>query len=261
MGVGKLLHRWHRVGTTLVTALVVMVVTGGAIGGLADAAAQRTNAAARAPIPVAEAPVEAPAPPAAAPTQVDELPRDRIDHTWAARTSARTGIPLRAFLAYAAASLQLKSETPGCGVSWNTLAGIGYIESGHASHGGARLLGSGHTDRPILGPVLDGRRTGLIRDSDRGRWDGDANYDRAIGPMQFIPGTWKRWGADADGDGVADPNQIDDAALAAARYLCASGSLRSTGGWRAAVLSYNHSEEYADRVAGAANDYAAKASA
>jgi membrane-bound lytic murein transglycosylase B len=79
--------------------------------------------------------------------------------------------------------------------------------------------------------------------------------------MQFIPGTWRRWGADADGDGVADPNQIDDAALTAARYLCAAGSMRNPSGWRTAVLSYNHSEEYVDRVAGAANDYAAKASA
>ncbi|MCE1174776.1 MAG: lytic murein transglycosylase [Propionibacteriales bacterium] len=253
--------RWHRLAATVATAVVVMAVTGGAIGGLAYAASLRTAAASRAPVPVPQAPVEVPAPVAATPTQASELPRDRIDQAWATRTAARTGIPLRAFLAYAAASLQLESEQPSCGISWNTLAGIGLIESAHASHGGVQLLASGRTDRPILGPVLDGRRTALIRDSDQGRWDGDASYDRAVGPMQFIPGTWRRWGADADADGVADPNQIDDATLTAARYLCADGSMRSPAGWRAAVLSYNHSGEYADRVAGAANAYAAKASA
>ncbi len=45
-------------------------------------------------------------------------------------------------------------------------------------------------------------------------------YDRAVGPMQFLPGTWGRWGSDGDRDGVSDPQDVDDAALAAARYLC-----------------------------------------
>ena len=43
--------------------------------------------------------------------------------------------------------------------------------------------------------------------------------------MQFIPSTWRTWQTDGDGDGVADPNDIDDAALAAAGYLCQSGDL------------------------------------
>jgi membrane-bound lytic murein transglycosylase B len=77
--------------------------------------------------------------------------------------------------------------------------------------------------------------------------------------MQFIPDTWTRWGADGNGDGATDPNQIDDAALAAARYLCASGAMSSVEGWRAAIFSYNHLDVYVDDVAAVANRYATAA--
>ena len=77
--------------------------------------------------------------------------------------------------------------------------------------------------------------------------------------MQFIPSTWEKWGSDANGDDVADPNQIDDAALTTARYLCASGSMTSPEGWRAGVYSYNHDNDYVDKVAKVANGYAESA--
>jgi membrane-bound lytic murein transglycosylase B len=75
--------------------------------------------------------------------------------------------------------------------------------------------------------------------------------------MQFIPSTWARWASDATGDGVADPHQIDDAAQTTARYLCASGPMTSAEGWRAAVFSYNHDNDYVDKVARVANEFAA----
>ena len=83
------------------------------------------------------------------------------------------------------------------------------------------MLANG-TPRPhILGPVLNGLGgVGAIRDTDGGRYDGDAVWDRAVGPMQFIPGTWAGYGADGNGDGVRDPNNIDDAALQRALPLC-----------------------------------------
>ena len=74
--------------------------------------------------------------------------------------------------------------------------------------------------------------------------------------MQFIPSTWAKWGSDANDDGIADPNQIDDAAQAAARYLCESGPMTSAEGWRAAIYSYNHDNDYVDKVAGVANGFA-----
>ena len=89
------------------------------------------------------------------------------------------------------------------------------------------------------------------------RWHGDERWDHAVGPMQFIGSTWQRWGSDGDGDGVADPHDLDDAALAAARYLCASGAdLRTPSGWSVAVRSYNHSDAYVRAVLAAANEVA-----
>ena len=64
-------------------------------------------------------------------------------------------------------------------------------------------------------------------------------------------------GVDASGDGRADPNNIDDAALTAARYLCANNrNLATSGGWRSAILSYNQSDEYVRSVNARASDYA-----
>jgi len=192
-------------------------------------------------------------------------PLDRVDHGWAARAAAATGIPERAFLAYSSADLTIEAAQSGCGLGWNTLAAIGTVESANGTYGGVTLLASGYTSRPIIGVPLDGgtfggRRVAAIADTDRGRLDGDARWDRAVGPLQFLPATWARWGADGNGDGVASPDQIDDAALAAARYLCASGTMTSAAGWRAAVFSYNQSNAYVNKVAAIANQYAADAS-
>ncbi len=182
--------------------------------------------------------------------------RVRVDAAWADAGARATGIPIRALEAYAVADLMISDEQPGCGIGWNTIAGIGEIESDHGRHGGAVLGADGYSQPAIRGGALDGNGVAAIADTDGGRWDGDTTWDRAVGPMQFIPETWAHWGADANGDGVADPNQIDDAALATARYLCASGSMASVEGWRAAVFSYNHLDSYVDDVAAAANRFA-----
>ncbi|WZH37869.1 MAG: lytic murein transglycosylase [Microbacterium enclense] len=180
------------------------------------------------------------------------------DATWTEAVAARTGIPQRALRAYASAALTVRAEQPDCGLGWNTLAALGSIESAHGAHAGGTLDAEGHPDPPIRGIALDGTASAAIADTDGGRFDGDATWDRAVGPLQFIPATWERWGADANGDGVADPDQIDDAALAAGRYLCASGEMTSPVGWRRAVFSYNHLDSYVDDVAASANAYAAR---
>jgi len=155
------------------------------------------------------------------------------------------GIPLMVLRAYHLAADQLGSEQPSCKLPWWLLAGIGHTESGHAEAG--RLTADGTTRGKILGPRLNGGIVGdaIITDTDHGALDGDTVYDRAVGPMQFIPGTWRHWGADGNGDGKADPSNIFDATLAAGRYLCAGGRDLSTDpGLQAAVLSYNHSAPY-----------------
>lgn len=160
-----------------------------------------------------------------------------------AHTAATSGIPANVLRAYRQAARSLADADPGCGLSVALLAAIGRVESGHA-WGGA-VDERGHTLRPIIGPRLDGGGTAAIRDTDGGRWDGDDQWDRAVGPMQFIPSTWSAWGVDADGDGVASPSNVFDAALAAGRYLCAGGgSLDDPETLRLAILSYNSSFRY-----------------
>ena len=89
----------------------------------------------------------------------------------------------------------------------------------------------------------------------------DRVWDRAVGPMQFIPGTWRRHARDGDGDEVADPHNLYDAALSAARYLCAGGVMEGEGNLRAGFLRYNHSGAYVERVLTLAYGYAAAAPA
>ena len=171
------------------------------------------------------------------------------------------GVPQPALRAYRRAAATLADRQPSCQLGWSLLAGIGLIESDHGRYAGAVVGVDGRSRPRILGPRLDGAGpVAAIHDSDRGRLDGDRVWDRAVGPMQFIPQTWASVGADGDGDGVEDPDDIDDAALAAGYYLCASGGvLTDSSARRAALLSYNGSEVYAFIVASYAADYAAGA--
>lgn len=180
-----------------------------------------------------------------------------VDDEWVARTAERTGISERAVSAYALAAARMSVDTPGCGLGWNTLAGIGFVESEHGTMHGASLGADGRAEPEIIGVPLDGTTTARIPDTDGGRLDGDAVWDRAVGPMQFIPSTWARWASDGNGDGVRDPHSIDDAAYSAARYLCADGrNLGDAAQWIDAVAAYNDSVEYNNRVAEAADHYA-----
>ncbi len=94
------------------------------------------------------------------------------------------------------------------GVAWSVLAAINKIESNFGQN---------------MGPSSAG----------------------AIGWMQFMPDTWARWGLDANGDGVADPWNAEDAIYSAARYLAAAGGTTDIS---SAVFSYNHAQWYVDEV-------------
>jgi membrane-bound lytic murein transglycosylase B len=96
-----------------------------------------------------------------------------------------------------------------------------------------------------------------IPDTDRGKLDGDPRLDRAMGPMQFIPETWRLYGVDANNDGKVNPDNIDDAALSAAGYLCWRGkNLAKPRGWMDALRAYNLSDQYARTVRDWATAYA-----
>jgi murein DD-endopeptidase MepM/ murein hydrolase activator NlpD len=67
----------------------------------------------------------------------------------------------------------------------------------------------------------------------------------AVGWMQFMPATWKRYGVDANHDGRKDPFNPVDAIFAAARYLKAADADQDV---RRAVFAYNHADWYVDSV-------------
>jgi membrane-bound lytic murein transglycosylase B len=179
-----------------------------------------------------------------------------VDADWAEQTAAATGIPIRALVAYAGAAMFKAGQMPECRISWSTLAGVGKIESDHGRHDGSSLDAGGNAVPPIFGIALDGGNTAEITDTDDGAIDGDADFDRAVGPMQLIPQTWRNWHVDGGGDGVEDPQNIDDAALAAANYLCRSSiDMDTEEGWRGAISAYNSSDTYLSNVAAAAVAY------
>lgn len=182
---------------------------------------------------------------------------------WAQDISENTGIGAQALRAYANAELIAQDAWPECNLRWNTLAGLGWVETRHGTYSGnwfkpSKLDDNGYATPPIYGITLDGtNNTARTPDTDNGELDGDSELDRAMGPMQFIPESWRRFGLDANGDGQADPQQIDDAALSAANLLCDRGrDLSVEDDWMRAIYSYNLSEDYVRRVARAANSYA-----
>jgi membrane-bound lytic murein transglycosylase B len=212
-------------------------------------------------VPTPRAPGQQPATQAGQSTpagQPDTAGRDPL-RAWAERVSAKTQVPARALVAYANADLVMRQQAPACRISWSTLAGIGRVESHHGGYGGAILGEDGRPSKPIIGVPLDGSPgVQAIRDTDGGRLDGDPVWDHAVGPMQFLPGTWLKWGHRASADGnPPDPQNIDDAALTAAAYLCGADRDLSTGsGWWSAILSYNNSVDYGQQVFSGADAYA-----
>jgi len=183
---------------------------------------------------------------------------DRVSLAGRVDRATRTGIPVTALRAYIRAAETMRIADPTCGLPWSVLAAIGRVESNHGRFAGRELLTNGLSSQPIIGLPLNGvGNVARIADSDNGVLDTDRAYDRAVGPMQFIPGTWALVAVDGDRDGRKNPHDIDDAALAAAVYLCAGNAKLSTEvGRRAAVFRYNHSVEYVELVLALADAYA-----
>lgn len=188
-------------------------------------------------------------------TQIQELAVRRGELRESARPVAAALITLRAEQFVAAVDLPLVvldayvsagRVGASCGVDWALLGGIGWIESHHGTYTGGTVLANGELSRDILGIRLDGTNSAVITDTDNGRLDGDTAYDRAVGPMQFIPSTWARHARDGDNDGLSDPQNLHDAAATAATYLCRVGG--DGASTRTRVLGYNRSNAYVDDV-------------
>jgi membrane-bound lytic murein transglycosylase B len=177
--------------------------------------------------------------------------------------ASTNGIPAVALAAYQRAAQVIDAADTSCNISWPLIGAIGRVESDHGRYGGNTLTSSGVSKPGIYGIPLDGSNgTARVTDTDAGQYDNDPVFDRAVGPMQFIPSTWAVVGVDGDGDGRRNPQDINDASLATAVYLCSGNdNLSTVAGQRSAVYRYNHSQDYVNLVlsimqAYAAGDYA-----
>ncbi len=168
----------------------------------------------------------------------------------AVASASASGIPDAAISAYQRAETVINAADKSCHLPWQLVAAIGRVESDHGRANGNTLDDEGLATPGIYGIPLDGsNNTTVIRDTDAGQYDDDAKWDRAVGPMQFIPSTWSVVGVDGDNDGQRNPQDIDDAALATAVYLCSGDDdLSADAGRRSAVYRYNHSQDYVDLV-------------
>lgn len=187
--------------------------------------------------------------------------RPQLERSLVGQSVPGTDMSLVVIDAYFRASIQMSERRPGCGITWDQLAGVGLIESRHGSFGGSSVGPDGRTTNEILGPVLDGDPFAAIADTDGGSWDGNLEWDRAVGPMQFIPSSWDIYGLDGNGDGVRDPHNLYDAAYAAAEHLCRGYSgIQGDNVYRRALLGYNRSAVYGSDVMAARERYAAAVS-
>lgn len=238
----------RRAACTAVALTSAVVVGGGVllVEPVADGRAFPVGATNRSPAQVK--PVWPPMPGAGLPATLPGVPvlpplAAPVDHRLgAAGSGASAGIPATVLDAYRRAEASLGHASPGCHLTWVLLAGIGKVESNHARHGDVDAQGT--MVRPVYGPALDGS-PGFARmvDARSGQWA------RAAGPMQFIPSTWQKWGTDGSGDGQADVQNVYDSTESAGRYLCAADRDLNTGtGLRSAILSYNNSEDYLNKV-------------
>jgi membrane-bound lytic murein transglycosylase B len=237
------------------TALVPLAVLSAAwtasmagVGGGTAAAGDQTSGAlpdgSTVPAEAIEAPASVTAPGVVAPG----VPRGQAAQ--AVDTASTSGIPAAALAAYQRAEAVINAADRSCELPWQLIAAIGRVESDHGRFGGNVLDDDGVAQPGIYGIALDGtRNTQRITDTDAGQYDSDEKFDRAVGPMQFIPSTWSVVGVDGDNDGRRDPQDIDDAALATAVYLCSGDDdLSGEQGQRASVYRYNHSNDYVDLV-------------
>lgn len=172
----------------------------------------------------------------------------------AAAGGGALGISPVVFSAYLKAEAEAPGITAGCSVDWPIIAGIWKVESDHATTGGRVVGPEGVVAPPLFGPTLDGSIPGttVIADTDDGLLDADPVWDRAVGPAQFLPGSWRAFGQDGDADGVADPHNIFDATLATVAHLCLAtpGDYTNPTELAAAVRGYNNSDDYVATVLG-----------
>ena len=242
------LTRWQKAG-----ALVPMAVLVGAWGAALGNSGLTTTAASDDAAQIPDVPTTAFDQPASVQQTPSGIPSGidtKAGVAGTVKTLSTNGIPTAALFAYRRAETLLGKADEACNLPWNLVAAIGRVESNHGRTNGSSLDADGLATPGIYGIPLDGKDgRARITDTDQGELDKNTVLDLAIGPMQFIPGTWSSVAVDSDNDGTKNPQDIDDAATGTGIYLCAGeGDLSEPSDAAAAVKRYNNSDAYVDLV-------------
>jgi membrane-bound lytic murein transglycosylase B len=243
------LTKRHKSMVLLPLALLSGVWTASLVSASATASSTGTRNSAlpdgtKVPANAIQAPASVPVPGVIAPA----VPEGSADSVVSGASS--NGIPAPALAAYQRGAQIINAADKSCNIPWELIGAIGRVESDHGRYGGNTLTQDGVSKPGIYGIELNGKNgTQAIQDTDGGQLDHDSVYDRAVGPMQFIPSTWQVVKVDADGDNQRNPQDMDDAALATAVYLCSGNdNLSNRSGQESAVMRYNHSQDYVNLV-------------
>lgn len=168
-------------------------------------------------------------------------------------------IPLSALAAYQRTEVVMADAMPTCRLDWTVLAAVGQVLTDHGRQGGDTAIDDeGRVDPAIVGAAIRDTRGRRLADTDAGSLDGNRRHDQAVGPMLLAPAAWRDIGVDGDADGARDPQDIDDAALAAAVLLCVEGdNLRRPRQLARALKRMNDAEEFVTAVPEVAAAYEA----
>ncbi|QIG44659.1 hypothetical protein G5V58_19425 [Nocardioides anomalus] len=254
---------WRLLGSVAVLAVLATAVLAGLTRPSFDSArtAERYPAAYAAPAaePATYAEPEAGALLAPYDARRAVASRGDLAFTWSVQGAALTAtdVPSVALAAYQRAADVINRADPSCRLDWETLAAIGKVASDHGRVGGSVLNDRAVVHPKVLGPRLTGKNgTARVADTDGGLVDGEQRVDRAVGPMLLLPSTWSVVRVDGDSDGRRNPQDLDDASLGVAVFLCAGpGDLSKDERLRAAVKRYHSGHEWLRAVLRVRHDY------
>ena len=164
-------------------------------------------------------------------------------------------IPEAALRAYAYAAWAVAKQK-NCNLGWPTLAALGESLSNHGRANDSQLGDDGTTTVPLRGlNLFDPAHPQEVADTDAGLFDGDPTKDIPIGPLQIMPSRWEQFNAAVEPDAKPNPDNINDASLTLAGFLCSVGDPSTPDGWANGVQQINANPEFVKHVHAIAKKY------
>ena len=174
---------------------------------------------------------------------------------WSHKRSGPYDIPETALRAYAYAAWAVAKQK-NCNLGWPTLAALGESLSNHGRANDSQLGDDGTTTVPLRGlNLFDPAHPQEVADTDAGFFDGDPTKDIPIGPLQIMPSRWEQFNAAVEPDAKPNPDNINDASLTLAGFLCSVGDPSTPDGWANGVQQINANPEFVKQVHAIAKKY------